>query len=545
LPVATPYATPRPQGGLFEDRELGLTVSYPFFWNRSSGAVPGTVVQLANQADNVFVLIIRTPLPADESLEKAATGMHGRLGEWLGGLEVLNSQASTVADGTAAWRSEYLLTYEGYGVTVQGFFLSVPHQRQLITLAAYGQSQHLTPERTTVDDILNSVKLHEPEVYGIPRSQAFIFQDFETGDPRYYDPATGPADRRVFGGLVGFNPQLALQPDLAESWDISADGTVYTFYLNPKAKFHDGRPVTAADVVYSWERAADPKTRSQQAGTFLGDIVGFAEKQRGEADSISGLKVLDESTLEVTIDGPKPYFLMKLTWGPALVVDRANVESGAEWYRTPNGTGPYRLLRWEEDKARLYQRNEQYHLEPATIPYLIGRLDAWNGLRMYELGELDHVALNSFQAAALRNSENPMRESLRESPSMCTSFVTFDTSRAPFDDPKVRQAFALAVDRQRYQERVLEGSGISANGLYPPGLPGFNPALQRLPHDQALARQRLAETKYASEQLPPITITTAGQGFYTNPAIGVLAQMWQETLGAQIKIEALEPVSYV
>ena len=146
----------------------------------------------------------------------------------------------------------------------------------------------------------------------VPLNQALVLEGSESTNPREYDPATthSSGDKRVFSGLVSFDPHLNLTPDLAESWDVDSSGTVYTFHIRQNAAFHDGRPVTAQDVVYSWERAASPALASDTAVTYLGDIVGVKEMAAGQADHISGLKALDEMTLEVTIDAPKPYFLL-------------------------------------------------------------------------------------------------------------------------------------------------------------------------------------------------------------------------------------------
>ena len=132
----------------------------------------------------------------------------------------------------------------------------------------------------------------------------------ESTNPRSFDPATtiSGGDKRVFSGLVSFDPSLNLTPDLAERWEVSADGTVYTFYLRQNAKFHDGRPVTAQDVVYSWERAASPVVASDTVLTYLGDIVGVRAMTEGEADHIDGLKVIDDHTLQVTIDAAEALF---------------------------------------------------------------------------------------------------------------------------------------------------------------------------------------------------------------------------------------------
>ena len=129
----------------------------------------------------------------------------------------------------------------------------------------------------------------------IPLNQALVLEGGESTNPRQYDPHTtyGSGDKRVFSGLVSFDPQLNLTPDLAESWDVSPDGMTYTFKLRQNAKFHDGRPVTAQDVVYSLERAASPELASDTALTYLGDIVGAYEYALGQADNIAGIKALD------------------------------------------------------------------------------------------------------------------------------------------------------------------------------------------------------------------------------------------------------------
>ncbi|MBP6208266.1 MAG: hypothetical protein KA473_02440, partial [Anaerolineales bacterium] len=120
----------------------------------------------------------------------------------------------------------------------------------------------------------------------IPLDQALVYSGGESTNPRDYDPATtySSGDKLVFSGLVSFDPSLNLTPDLASTWEVNEDGTVYTFHLRENAKFHNGRQVTAGDVVYSWERAASPELASDTALTYLGDIVGVREKNAGQED---------------------------------------------------------------------------------------------------------------------------------------------------------------------------------------------------------------------------------------------------------------------
>src|SRR5260221_6833385 len=156
----------------------------------------------------------------------------------------------------------------------------------------------------------------------VPLNQALVLEGGESTNPRQYDPHTtfGSGDKRVFSGLVAFDPQLNLTPDLAEKWDVSADGMAYTFHLRQNAKFHSGRVVTAQDVLYSLERAAGPALASDTALTYLGDIVGIHDYNSGKTNHIAGLKVIDDHTIQITIDAPKPYFLLKLTYPTAFVL---------------------------------------------------------------------------------------------------------------------------------------------------------------------------------------------------------------------------------
>ncbi len=381
----------------------------------------------------------------------------------------------------------------------------------------------------------------------VPLRQALVLSGGEVTNPRYYDPATthGSGDKRVFSGLVSFDPRLNLVPDLAERWEVSPDGMVYTFYLRRNARFHDGRPVTVQDVIYSWERAARPETGSDTVLTYLGDIVGVAEVHQGKANTIRGLKALDDYTLQVTLDAPKPYFLLKLTYATAFVVDKNNVESGRDWYRRPNGTGPYKLVEWKPFERIVYERNPDFYLGPPAIPYVVINLYSGVAFRLYESGEIDIADLPLYAIERFTDPTEPLHRELVTGVDLCTSYVVFDVSRPPFDDPNVRKAFTLAFDRSKYLDVVLKGHALPAIGLYPPGLPGFNVALRGLSYDPEQARRLLAESKYAGAQgLPPIVFTNAGYGSYIGADVAAMAQMWKQTLGVTLTIENLEPNYY-
>lgn len=380
----------------------------------------------------------------------------------------------------------------------------------------------------------------------IPLDQALVLAGGESTNPRDYDPATtySSGDKLVYSGLVSFDPNLNLTPDLAERWEVNADGTVYTFYLRANAKFHNGRPVTAQDVIYSWERAASPELASDTVLTYLGDIVGVREVNAGQASTIAGLTALDDHTLQVTIDAPKPYFLLKLTYPTAFIVDRENVESGEDWYRAPNGTGPFKLREWRRFEVMVYEANADFYLGAPSIPYIVFQLYSGDSQRMYETGDVDITGVYSVDR--FTDPTEPLHSELLTGVSLCTGYVNFDSTRPPFDDVNVRKAFSMAFDRQKYVDVVLDGHDLPANGLYPPALPGFNLALKGLPYDPAQARQLLAESTYGGPAgLPPIVFTDYGIGSYVGGSVAAMAEMWEQNLGVTITIENIEPNYYL
>ncbi|HET9129307.1 MAG TPA: ABC transporter substrate-binding protein, partial [Terriglobia bacterium] len=158
-----------------------------------------------------------------------------------------------------------------------------------------------------------------------------IVQRPSTLDPgKVQDGNTIDLLQQVFEGLTTWSEDNKPVPNLCEKWDISPDGTVYTFTLKKGVKFHSGREVKASDFKYSIERACDPKLQSTVAGGYLDDIVGVKEMVAGKADNVPGIQVVDDYTLEIKIDKPRPYFLGKLTYPCSFVVDKDIAKMGQE-----------------------------------------------------------------------------------------------------------------------------------------------------------------------------------------------------------------------
>ncbi|MBN2386858.1 MAG: peptide ABC transporter substrate-binding protein [Anaerolineales bacterium] len=538
-------ATPIPPN-TFVDPENGVSIRYPGGWTVQGGNNEQNLAVFLSPDSSIEAHLYVFPLQADISLQDAGAEIRQMVLTGMLDINVLIDEPFALDDGAQAWLSVSTASANtGYQLKV-GLLTALFGAREVLVMT-FGTPDAYDYYADDIRELQASLHLVLPSLYDIPRDQALVLSGGESTNPRDYDPATthSSGDKRAFSGLVSFDPDLNLVPELAESWDISADGTVYTFYLRPNAVFHDGRPVTARDIVYSWERAADPATNSDTVLTYLGDIVGVEAMVNGEADHITGLQVINDYTLQVTLEAPVPYFLMKLTYPTAFVVDQANVESGAEWYRTPNGTGPYRLMRWDSFSVMIYARNENFYLGPPAIPYVVIELYSGVDIRLYEAGEIDIAGVYPHDVARVLDPDEPLHDQVISSVSLCTSYIVFDVTQPPFDDLKVRQAFNMAIDRQQYIDVVYSGVGVPAAGLFPPALPGYSLDLAALSFDPEAARRLLAESSYGGPNgLPPIIFTDAGIGNDAGPGTAALAQMWQQNLGVTIIVENLDPNWY-
>jgi len=523
--------------GDFHNSEFGVALRYPQLWPPVdvSNAQNGELLWVYSPDDQISVILFYT-LWADQGLEGASHAIVDSSFSALKNLETLSDGAVTLESGAEAWQTVLTAEFDD-GSPLKASMTTLLGGGRTFSVMASGNPTDFDSYQSEIDSIVHSLNYTGESLYGLPRSQSLVLVGYETDNPREYDPATqhSGGDGLVFTGLVSFDPQLNLVPELAESWTLSDDGTVYTFKIRD-ARFHNGRPVTAQDVVYSWERAAHPATESETVLTYLGDIVGVKEMRDATADHISGLAVLDDHTLQVTIDAPKPYFLLKLTY------PTGHVESGPEWYRTPNGTGPYKLIRWDSMQLIVYERNEDYYFGPPPIRFVINKLFAGSPLRLYESNEIDMAGVGRFDLARFQNPAEPMSAELHSGVNLCTGYIHFDNDQPPFDDVKVRQAFSLAFNRQKYIDVLYNGIAIPAEGIYPPALPGHNLNLDGLPFDPDRARQLLVESTYGGpETLPPIVYTTGGLGSSSGGSVAALAQMWEQALGVTISIENLDP----
>lgn len=352
----------------------------------------------------------------------------------------------------------------------------------------------------------------------------------------------------LFSGLVSLDPiSLEVVPDIAENWEESDSRTEYTFHLRRDAQFHDGKPVTAWDFEYSLRRACDPATGSSAAEAHLADIVGVEDLLAGEADDISGVQVVDDYTLQIRIDSPKPYFLAKLTHPVAFVVDRENVEAGGRtWYEDPNGTGPFSLGRWEAGSRLTLEADHDHYGGAPELNEVVFVMDAPSPFLLYEQGRLDAVSVGVINIERVLDPNNPLNRELSEVEILGTYYIGLNASAPPFDDLRVRQAFHMAIDKDKLADVVYKKMAESARGILPPGFPGYDPELEGLPHDPIRARELLAASRYGGpEGLPPIVLLVAGEGASARRPVEAVYDMCLRNLDVELQVQQMRWADYL
>ncbi len=408
-------------------------------------------------------------------------------------------------------------------------------------------NQETTEEATTDAAPERDAPLAEDQIFILPGS------DPPTLDPHLSgDAASAEYVVEIFSGLMAYDRDLNLVPDVAESYEISDDGLVYTFTLRDDATFQDGKTITSDDFKWSFERACDSATGSYTADTYLGDIIGCRAKLQNEADEVSGIEVIDDQILQITIDEPKGFFLAKMTYPTAYVLDQDNVESGgAEWYLEPNGSGPFKLDTFDEGIIIL-SGNQDFYRDPVPtlerVIYLVNApiraIDGYNeGLGPLGLPDevtYDTIPIGTGNLSQATDPNNSLSKEFVSTPDLNISYIGFNVNQPPFDDPKIRQAFNLALDKDRMVKLVFQDTVPVANGIVPPSMPGYeNPDLSDYEFDPERALELIAESSYGdTSELPDITISVSGTGAGSaGPLVESVVESFKANLGVEIAVE--------
>jgi oligopeptide transport system substrate-binding protein len=376
-------------------------------------------------------------------------------------------------------------------------------------------------------------------------------------EPQGLDPhvVTGVPEshivRALFEGLAVKNPwTLEPEPGVAESWDISKDGKVYTFHINPQAKWSNGEPVTAGDYVWSWNRALHPAMGNQYA-YMLYPVLNAEFYARGELEDFGqvGVKALDDLTLQVTLNAATPYFLQLMDHYSTFAVHPETIlkhgkmtDRYTKWTRAGNmvNNGAFNLDEWllnrriSVSKSDTYWDRDKVKLN-GVVYYPTENIVSEE--RMFRVGQLhvtQTIPLDKIPVYQARKDPAYI-----QAPYLGTYYYLFNTNRPPLDDVRVRKALSLAVDRVKLNDTVLQKSNVPAYSITPPGTLGYYPP-KLFDYDPEQARQLLADAGFPDgDGWPSVELVYNTSEGHRKIAVA-LQQMWKDVLNINIVISNQE-----
>jgi peptide/nickel transport system substrate-binding protein/oligopeptide transport system substrate-binding protein len=354
-----------------------------------------------------------------------------------------------------------------------------------------------------------------PSVAPVLRSGPNVFRFYQEF-PHSLDPAhaadsySSEVVAQIYSPLVGMTSDLEPTPQLAESWTISRNGLRYVFNVRPGVHFHNGREVTAKDFAFSLTRVFREPFRSEGlAANYLDAIAGVREFVNGTSPSIRGIRALDRYRLQITLSRPYSSLLYALALDQTSVVPREVFEKGGPQAleSAPVGTGPFRFVRMEPDRAVTLAANEDYFMGRPNLDSLLfiappgDVLEAGADALLEGRATLSLLPSNRIEEFRAHRGLAVLRWQ-----DLSLSFIGMNASVPPLDDVRVRRAIALAVDRQGMLDARPEGKTM-AQGILPAGVPGYTPSNKVPARDVAAAKRLLAQAGYGpGHPLPPLTL---------------------------------------
>jgi peptide/nickel transport system substrate-binding protein/oligopeptide transport system substrate-binding protein len=385
--------------------------------------------------------------------------------------------------------------------------------------------------------------------------------NFYISEPAFIDPVNlqesegTQVGQVVFDSLVAFDSLTSeVIPAAAESWESNDDATVWTFKLVPGAKFHDGTPVTAADFKYAWERICNPENESE-ISYHLAAVMGFDEMQAGTATELSGVKAVDETTLEITLTYAFADFEY-VVGHPALApVPKAAVDAG-DFGDMPIGNGPFKMSEpWSHDQYVKVEAFDEYYGEMPNIDAIEFKIftDQDTAFLEFQAGNLDFTQIPSGQIQSIIDefgestdgyTSNPGEQAILGS-EQAIYYLLMNTTDDTLKDPVVRRALSMAINRQAICDTVFEGTREPATGLVPPGIVGYEDnAWAYSKYDVEAAKGLLAEAGFPEgEGFPTIKLEyNTGSG---HEDILQLVQNDLKAIGVESELEGTEWAQYL
>ncbi|MBN2871806.1 MAG: ABC transporter substrate-binding protein, partial [Halothiobacillaceae bacterium] len=370
--------------------------------------------------------------------------------------------------------------------------------------------------------------------------------DVATLDPAIgYDWQNWSMIKSVFDGLMDYVPGTTeLRPGLAESYEISDDGTTFTFKLRQGVKFHNGREMTAEDVKYSLDRVTTPATQSPGAG-FFGSIKGYDAMADGSATSLEGVTVVDPYTVKIELSRPDATFLHVMALNFASVVPKEAVdEYGTDFGKHPVGTGAFKLADWTIGQQLVLQKNADYWR--SGVPYLdsitfeVGQEPIVALLRLQK-GEVDVPGDGIPPAKFNEVMGNPDEaKQVVVGGQLHTGYITLNVEMAPFDKVEVRQAINMAINKDRIVQ-MINGRATPATQPLPPSMPGYTKDYKGYPFDPAKAKEMLAEAGLPDGFETELYVMNTDP----NPRIAQAIQQDLAAIGVKADIKALAQANVI
>jgi peptide/nickel transport system substrate-binding protein/oligopeptide transport system substrate-binding protein len=377
-------------------------------------------------------------------------------------------------------------------------------------------------------------------------------QDAKTLDPGLVQdlPSASILDM-VINGLVTLDPKsLEIKPDLATSWDTSADGKTWTFHLRSGLKFSNGDPLTASDFAYSIDRAFSPEIdgKSGTASYYLGinnvpNIVGAPDRAAGKSPTIIGTGVVatNDTTLQINLIAPAPYFLDQLTYPTGYVIDKKVVDQyGSNWWDGHAiGAGPFMLKEWVHKSHLTLVPNPNWWgpkltLTEVDVPIIVSPETAWNNWQAKQADVVGVPPADYAIAKALGPNE------FSESPYLEIQYIALNNKVKPFDNVSVRQAFAEAIDRNTISTQVWNNIVIPSDHIVPDGMPGYFKDLKGLPFNPTDAKSKLQAVYPDVSKIPAISIEYPKGDPDEDKMMAKMQQDWQTYLGVHVNLNAVD-----
>lgn len=349
----------------------------------------------------------------------------------------------------------------------------------------------------------------------------------------------------LFSGLVRGTNEGSVEGDLASGWEKSEDRRTYTFTLRPEAAFADGTAIDADAVVFSIRRALSPGLASSTAQTYLGDILGAKDYRAARRADLPGVRALDERTVQIELEQPKSSFLQKLSYPVSYVVDAGQVDQTG-WWLNPNSSGAFVLVDYPGAEAGdpiIVTGNPNHHRGSAAelIRAEFHPVGGQQAFDAYQRGEFDVIPVAGPTLIQVTDPAHRLSSHVTASPPVSLSYLGFRSETPPFEDPLVRSAFAHAIDVKRLILLQNDGSIQLADGIIPPGIPGYEAGSAGVSgYDPQRARELLAESSYGSaEALPEIIFTLVGRSLNVDWLDWTIAHSLEKNLGVRVKFRAM------